>query len=290
MSIVVTGATGQLGRLVVEDLLRRGTPASQVVATGRATERLADLADRGVEVRRADYADPASLGAAFAGAETVLLVSSSTVGQRLPDHRRAVDAAAAAGVARVAYTSIVNAGTTRMQLAAEHQGTEQHLRESGLAWTLLRNGWYLENYLGQLPVFLEHGAVLGSAGQGRVSAATRADYAEAAAVVLTTEGHAGAAYELGGDTAFTLDELAQQLSGATGREIVYRDLPVDDYTAVLAGAGVPEPMARVLADADAGLARGELFTDSGDLSRLIGRATTPLGDALGAALASAQAR
>ena len=187
------------------------------------------------------------------------------------------------------YTSIVNAGTARMELASEHQATEELLRASGLAWTLLRNGWYTENYLGQLSTYLEHGAVVGSAGEGRVSAAPRADYAAAAAAVLTGEGHAGAVYELGGDEAFTLSELAQQLSAATGREVTYRDLPVDDYAGVLAGAGVPEPMARIPALADAGLARGELFTDSGDLSRLIGRPTTPLAAAIAATLASSQA-
>jgi NAD(P)H dehydrogenase (quinone) len=286
MSLVVTGATGQLGRLVVEDLLRRGTPAAQVIATGRATEKIADLAERGVTVRRADFADPDALTAAFDGAETVLLVSSSTVGERLPDHRRVIDAAAAAGVARIVYTSIISAGTTTMELAQEHQGTEQHLRDSGLAWTVLRNGWYVENHLAQLPSFLEHGAVLGSAGEGRFSAATRGDFAEAAATVLTTGDHDGAAYELGGDEAYSLPELAAAVSSATGREIVYRDLPVAEYEAVLAGAGVPAVMARVLADADAAAARGDLFTDSGDLARLIGRPTTTLSDALATALAS----
>jgi NAD(P)H dehydrogenase (quinone) len=290
MSLVVTGATGHFGRLVVGSLLRRGTPAAQLVATGRATERIADLADRGVDVRRADFADPESLAAAFAGAETLLLVSASTLGQRLADHRRAIDAAAAVGVTRVVYTSLLGASTTSMELAVEHQGTEQHLRDSGLEWTLLRNGWYLENHLDQLPAFLEHGAVLGSAGEGRVSAATRADMAEAAAVVLTTEGHAGATYELGGDQAYTLGELAAEVSSATGREVVYRDLPVEQYAEVLHGAGLPADMARALADADAGLARGELFTDSGDLSRLVGRPTATLAEALAARLGTAAAR
>jgi NAD(P)H dehydrogenase (quinone) len=284
MSIVVTGATGHLGRLVVEALLQRGVPAGEIVAAGRNTDRLADLADRGVQVRRIDFTDPATLTEAFTGADRVLLVSSSEVGRRAEQHRNAIDAAKEAGVTLLAYTSIAQADTTAMLLAAEHQATEQYLRESGVPFTLLRNGWYLENYTAQLPVALEHGAIIGSAGEGRVSAATRADYADAAAAVLTGEGHAGKAYELGGDQAFTLPELAAEITRQTGTEVTYRDLPVAEYTQVLVGAGLPEPAAAVFADSDLGIARGELLVESGDLSRLTGRPTTSLADGLAAAL------
>jgi NAD(P)H dehydrogenase (quinone) len=284
MSIVVTGATGHLGRLVVEALLQRGVPAGEIVAAGRNTDRLADLADRGVQVRRIDFTDPATLTEAFTGADRVLLVSSSEVGRRAEQHRNAIDAAKEAGVTLLAYTSIAQADTTAMLLAAEHQATEQYLRESGVPFTLLRNGWYLENYTAQLPVALEHGAIIGSAGEGRVSAATRADYADAAAAVLTGEGHAGKAYELGGDQAFTLPELAAEITRQTGTEVTYRDLPVAEYTQVLVGAGLPEPAAAVFADSDLGIARGELLVESGDLSRLTGRPTTSLADSLAAAL------
>jgi NAD(P)H dehydrogenase (quinone) len=284
MKLLVTGASGHLGHLVVESLLERGVPASDVVAIARTPESVADLAERGIEVRRADYDDRVSLEAAFAGIDRLLLVSGSAVGQRIAQHANVIDAAKAAGVGFVAYTSITRADTSDLVLAAEHRATEELLAASGLPHALLRNSWYLENYTGQVGTALEHGAVLGAAGEGRVSAATRADYADAAAVVLAGEGHEGRVYELGGDGAFTLGEYAAVLGRVSGREIAYRDLSVEDYTAALVAAGLPEGYAAVLADSDRGLSQGALFTDSGDLSRLIGRPTTDVGTALRAAL------
>lgn len=286
MTLLVTGASGHLGRLVVEALLERGTPAAEVVAIARNPESLADLAARGVVVHRADYTDPASLDAAIAGVDRLLLVSGSEVGHRIAQHANVIDAAKRAGVGFVAYTSITRADTSDLALAAEHRATEELLAASGLTYALLRNSWYLENYTGQLPTVLEHGVVLGAAGEGRVSAATRADYAAAAAVVLAGDGkgHEGAVYELGGDDAFTLGELAETVGRVAGREVVYRDLSAAEYTAALVAAGLPEGYAGVLADSDRGIADGALFTDSGDLSRLIGRPSTKLEDALRAAL------
>lgn len=286
MTLLVTGASGHLGRLVVEALLERGTPAAEVVAIARNPESLADLAARGVVVHRADYTDPASLDAAIAGVDRLLLVSGSEVGHRIAQHANVIDAAKRAGVGFVAYTSITRADTSDLVLAAEHRATEELLAASGLTYALLRNSWYLENYTGQLPTVLEHGVVLGAAGEGRVSAATRADYAAAAAVVLARDGqgHEGAVYELGGDDAFTLGELAETVGRVAGREVVYRDLSAAEYTAALVAAGLPEGYAGVLADSDRGIADGALFTDSGDLSRLIGRPSTKLEDALRAAL------
>ena len=281
MSIVVTGATGHLGRLTVEALLARGVPADQIVATGRRTEVLADLAERGVTVRRADYSDPESLRTAFAGAEKVLLVSSSEVGQRLPQHRNVIAAAKDAGVRLIAYTSITRADTSTLLLAAEHKATEQALAGSGVPHVVLRNGWYTENYTGQLATYLQHG-IVGAAGTGRVSAATRADFAAAAATVLVEDGHAGAVYELGG-AAFTMPELAATVSAATGQEVVYTDVPVEQYTQILVGAGLPEAVAAVFADGDRGVADGELFVEVTDLVALIGRAPVPLADAVRAA-------
>ncbi len=283
MTIVITGATGQLGRLVIEALLDQSVPAGQIVAAGRDLAKVADLAEQGVRVRKVDYSDPESLRQAFSGAEKVLLISGSEVGQRLEQHRNAITAAKDAGVGLIAYTSIANAGSTGMQLAAEHEATEAALQESGLPFTLLRNGWYLENYTDQLGSYLQHGAVLGSAGEGRVSAATRADYAHAAASVLLLEGQAGRVYELGGDVPFTLSELAEEVSSAAGQPVTYQDLPVEQYAEVLVGAGLPEGYAAILADSDLGIARGELLVTSGDLSRLIGRPTTSLRDAVRAA-------
>src|SRR6202012_3053265 len=240
MSVVVTGATGQLGRLTVEALLRRGVPASEVVATGRDTTGIKDLADRGVVVRRADFADQDSLSAAFAGADKLLLISASVpVDERVANHRRAIDAALAAGVSLVAYTSTLRAGTAATIIGATHRATEEYLREHRVPSVLLRNSWYLENYTGQLPLFLRNGAVIGAVGQGRVSAASRADYAEAAAVTLTTEGDIGAVCPLAGDKASPLAELASDISAAAGKQVTYTDVPADKLARVLADAGLP---------------------------------------------------
>lgn len=283
MSLVVTGASGHLGRLVVEALLNCGTAAADVVATTRTPDSLADLAARGVDVREADFNDPASLKTAFAGADRILIVST-TDPDRLSGQRNAVEAAKEAGVDLLAYTSITRADTSSLLLAADHRATEELIATSGLTYAFLRNSWYHENYTEQLAPALEHKAVLGSAGDGRVSAAARADYAAAAAVVLAGDVVGSAVYELGGDTAYSLTEYAVALSEATGETIAYVDQPVETYAAFLASVGVPAPMDSVLADADRGLAAGDLLSDSGTLSTLIGRPTTPLADAIAAAL------
>lgn len=287
MSILITGATGQLGRHVVEALLERGVPAASIIATGRSVGKLRDLEASGVQVRTMDYADAASVAAALTGAGRVLLISGSEVGQRVEQHRTVIEAAKAEGVELIAYTSIANADTTGMKLAGEHQATEAILKESGVPFVLLRNGWYLENYTDQLPGTLAQGALAGSAGTGRVSAASRADYAHAAAAVLVAEDQAGRVYELGGDEAFTMDELAAEISAAAGRNISYRDLPAREYAEMLTGVGVPEAFADILADSDLGIARGDLLVSSGDLQRLIGRRATSLTEAVRAATASA---
>jgi NAD(P)H dehydrogenase (quinone) len=279
MSTVITGASGHLGRLVVEQLLAAGTPPAQIVATGRDVDKLADLARNGVTVRRADFADPSTLDDAFVGADAMLLVSTTTVGERFDNARNAIDAAARAGVSRIVYTSIVNASTAQMTLADAHRRTEDYLRDSGSAFVILRNGWYLENYTEQLPMIIQYHALLGSAHDGLVSAASRRDYAAAAAAVLTQDGHLGATYELGG-TPFTLTELAATISDVLGTHIAYQDMSVADYTGVLTAAGLPPEMAAAVADADAGLARGELFTASDDLVKLIGRPATTAHEAV----------
>ncbi len=248
------------------------------MATGRRTETLHDLAAQGVIVRRADSDDPASLREAFAGAEEVLLMSSSEVGQRATQHANAIQAAKDAGVGLIAYTSIPKADRSTLLLAQEHKATEQLLADSGVPHVLLRNGWYTENYTGQLPVYLQHG-IAGADAHGKVSVATRADYAEAAAAVLTEDGHGGKTYELGGP-AVTMAELARVVSDAAGQPVTYHDMPVEQYTLVLVGAGLPEPVAAMFADGDRGVAQGELLVDSPDLEQLIGRPATPLADAV----------
>lgn len=279
-TIAVTGATGHLGRLVVSSLLDRGADPARVVAVVRDAAKAADLTGRGAEVRVADYTDPDALEAAFTGVDRLLLVSSSAVGQRDAQHANVIAAAEAAGVGLLAYTSILNADTTVMRLAAEHQATERRLAASALPTVLLRNGWYVENYTGQLEVAYEHGLV-GAGGDGRFQPAARADYAEAAAAVLVSdEAQAGRVYELAGDQVVTLADVAAAISDASGRPVPYVDLPVEAYAEVLAGAGLPHPVNEIIADSSAAIARGELANDSGDLGRLLGRPTTPVADVI----------
>ena len=282
--IVVTGATGQLGKLVVDELLKT-VPASEIVAAVRNPEKAQEFRAKGVQVRQADYAKPASLATAFAGADKVLLISSSEVGQRVAQHQAAIDAARDAGVKLLAYTSILNADRSSLLLSEEHKPTEAYLRASGVPFTLLRNGYYTENHTGALPAAVEHGAVLGAAKEGRFATALRAEYAAAAAAVLTGKGHENKVYELGGDEPYTLAELAAEVARQTGKTVVYKDLPQADYAKALVGFGLPEGLAGAIADADAGASRGELNTQSHDLSRLLGRPTTSLKQAVAAALA-----
>lgn len=282
--IVITGASGQLGRLVIQSLLTK-VPASRIVAAVRNPEKVSDLAALGVQVRRADYTDSSSLDAAFQGAEKVLLISSSEVGQRLAQHRNAIDAAKRAGVALLAYTSLLHADTSHLGLAGEHVATEAWLKQSGVPFVLLRNGWYTENYLASIPPALQHGAFIGSAGEGRIASAARADYAEAAAIALTRPEQSGKVYELAGDDAYTLAGFAAELSRQSGKAIPYVDMPENEYKSALVGAGLPEPIAGLLADSDSGASRGGLFDDTRQLSALIGRPTTPLAVSMRAALA-----
>ena len=283
-TILVTGATGQLGRLTIESLLERGVAAADIRALVRNADKASDLADRGIDVRVGTYEDAASLDAALAGADRLLFISGSEVGQRIAQHQNVIDAAVRAEVELVAYTSITRADTSPLGLAVEHRATEEALAAAGLPTVLLRNSWYVENYTAQIPVQLEHGVVLGAAGEGRVSAATRADFAQAAAAVITADDQAGLVYELGADTAFTLGEYAAEVSSATSTPVAYRDLSVADYSAALVGAGLPEAYAEILAASDDGLKQGALLTESGDLSRLLGRPTTSLAQAVQVAL------
>ncbi|MEN0133729.1 MAG: SDR family oxidoreductase [Rhodococcus sp. (in: high G+C Gram-positive bacteria)] len=281
MTIAVTGATGHLGRLVVEALLDKGAAAADIVAVVRTPAKAADLAGKGVEIRQADYSDRAALETAFAGVDKLLLVSGSEVGQRIAQHANVIDAAKAAGVGFVAYTSVLDAQNSPLGLAVEHRATEDRLAQSGIDFALLRNGWYWENYLGSISAAGETGALFGSAGTGVVAAAARKDYAEAAAAVLLADDQAGKVYELGGDERLTYSELADVISSVLGKPVSYKDLPQSEYAAVLEGAGLPAPIASMLADSDAGVAAGALDTESGDLQTLIGRNSTPAVSAFG---------
>jgi len=282
--IVVTGASGQLGHLVIHELLKQ-LPPSQIVAAVRTPAKAQDLAALGIAIRPADYERPETLERALAGAEKVLLISSSEIGRRFPQHQAVIDAARKAGVRLLAYTSVLHADRSPLGLAAEHQSTEAYLKSSGLPWVILRNGWYLENQTAAVPAALQLGALYGCAGDGRFAAAARADYAAAAARVLLLPDQAGRTYELAGDSAHTLGMFAAELSRQAGRSIPYVNLPEADYRQALVGAGLPEALAALLADSDTGASKGGLLDESRALGRLIGRPTTPLAEALAAALA-----
>lgn len=279
----ITGASGQLGRLVVDALLRR-VPADQIVALVRDPAKADELRAKGVVVREADYDRPETLPAALDGISRVLLISSDAVGIRARQHQTVIDAAKAAAVELLAYTSMLHANATPAKLAAEHKATEDAIVASGVPAVVLRNGWYTENHLMGLTQALEHGTTVGAAGEGRFSSAARADYAEAAAVVLTGDRQAGQVYELAGDTSYTLAEFATELSRQAERPVAYRDLSQADYKQVLLGAGLPEPLADALSDEDA-VSRGDtLLDDDGTLGQLIGRPTTKMPDTIAAAL------
>ncbi|MFE0672670.1 SDR family oxidoreductase [Streptomyces sp. NPDC058867] len=282
MSIVVTGATGHLGRHVVEQLLDR-VPADRITAVVRTPEKAADLAERGVRIAVADYNAPETFDGLFAAGDKVLLISGNEFDKgRVAQHQVVIDAAEAAGVALLAYTSAP--GSLTAALADDHRGTEKALTASGVPYVLLRNGWYHENYTENLAPVLEHGAVVSAAGEGRVSSASRADYAAAAVAVLTGEGHENRTYELGGDEAWSFAEYAAEVGRQTGREIAYNPVSGEVMKGILTGSGMPEMFADVLVGVDASMAKGELVVSSGDLSRLAGRPTTPFAEAVAAAV------
>ncbi|HEK0622940.1 MAG: SDR family oxidoreductase [Proteus mirabilis] len=281
--IAITGATGLLGQQVVESLLQT-VPANQIVAFARDVKKGATLSQKGVLVRQADYNDKASLITALQGVDKLLLISSSDVGKRTVQHRNVIEAAKSADVQFIVYTSILHADRSPLSLHVEHVETEKMLADSGLSYTLLRNGWYTENYLASVPAALEHGIFLGAAGDGKIASATRADYALAAARVISEEGHIGKVYELAGDEAWTLEQLAKELTKQSGKQVIYNNLSQADFVAALKTAGLPDKLSNMLADSDIGASKGGLFDDSHTLSKLIGRPTTTLAESIKAIL------
>ncbi|MEI9743184.1 SDR family oxidoreductase [Enterobacter ludwigii] len=281
--IAITGATGQLGQLVIEQLLNT-VPANQIVAIARNPAKAEALSQQGITVRQGDYADESTMTSALKGVEKLLLISSSEVGQRATQHQNVINAAKAAGVKFIAYTSLLHADKSPLGLHVEHVATEKALAESGIPYALLRNGWYTENYLASAPPALEHGVFIGAAGEGKIASATRANYAAAAAKVISGDGHAGNVYELAGDHAWTLSELAAELSKQSGKNVTYQNMSEADFAAALKGVGLPAGLADMLADSDVGASKGGLFDDSHTLSKLIGRPTTPLSESIKAIL------
>jgi|SRR5690554_5427987 NAD(P)H dehydrogenase (quinone) len=281
MKIGITGATGQLGRLVVEKLKER-IADEHLVALVRSPEKATDL---GVEARAFDYGKAETLVEPLRGIDKLLFISASEIGRRTPLHKNVINAAQEAGVQWIVYTSLLHADTSSLGLAEEHVETEKILKASGIPHTILRNGWYTENYLGSIAGAIASGALMGSAGEGKISSATREDYAEAAAVVITSEGHQGKVYELAGDEAFTLSELAAEISLQTGKDIPYKDLPEEEYVSALKSLDIPEGFAQTLAGWDIGISKNDLFNNSKTLSKLIGHPTTPMAETVKKALA-----
>jgi NAD(P)H dehydrogenase (quinone) len=284
MTIVVTGATGHLGHLIVEALIRDGVVPSDIVAGGRNLSKLDDLAEQGVRIATIDYNDPSTLSAALAGADTLMLVSASEPGKRVEQHKAAIDAAVAAGVTRIVYTSAPHATTSHLIVAPEHKGTEELIAASGIPATILRNGWYTENYVRSIPQLTTTGALVSSVGDGRVASASRKDYADAAAAVLTADGHVGKIYELSGDVAWTQEDLAAAISEVTGTTVTYAPKTTEEHAAILKSAGLDDGTIFFVTTLDSNTRDGLLGETSGDLARLIGRPTTPLKEGLAAAL------
>ncbi len=285
MKIGITGATGQLGRLVVEKLKGR-VSADQIVALVRTPQKATDL---GIEARQFDYNNhPEELASSLGGIDKLLLISGNEIGQRAIQHAHVIEAAQIAGVKWIVYTSLLHADTSTLSLASEHLATEAALKTSGIAYSILRNGWYTENYTGSVAGALAGGAFLGSAGDGRIASASRADYAEAAAVVLTNESHKGKTYELAGDNAYTLTELAAEISRQSGKNIPYRNLPETEYASVLKNVGIPEGFALAIAGWDVSASKGDLFDETHQLSTLVGRPTTPMPEVVKVALKNTQ--
>lgn len=280
--IAVTGATGHLGQLVIAELIAKGTQPKEIIAVIRNRSKAQDLISKGIEIREADYKSEEALEKAFQGVNQVVMISGSEVGQRVQQHTNIVNAAKKAHVKYIAYTSILKADTSKMLLAKEHLATEELIKASGIPYSFLRNSWYIENYTEQLKGVLAHGVIAGSAKNGKISAATRADYA-AAAVAAVKKSTPNAIYELGGE-AFTMSELAAVVSRVSGKKVEYKDLPASEYAQMLMGFGVPQGFAEVLADSDVGITRGDLYTERTDLKNLIGRAPTSLESAVKAAV------
>jgi NAD(P)H dehydrogenase (quinone) len=285
-SILVTGSTGNLGRHVIDRLRDAGIDPGEIAGLARDPEKASDLADRGIDVRIGDYTEPDTLSDAVEGIDRLLLISSNEAGERVEHHQNVIDAAERHDVGFIAYTSVLNADSSPMGIADEHIATEEMIRESGMDYTILRNGWYTENYTEQLDQALEQGAFVGCTDGGRISAATRSDYAEAAVTVLTEEGHTGEVYELGGDEAFafTMAELAEEVARQSDTEVAYQDLSREEYVNALTEQGIPESQASVLVDMDHAIAEGALYTESDDLHQLIGHPTTPMAYAVATAL------
>ena len=283
MKIAITGATGQLGNLVIEQLLQL-TAAQNIVALVRKIDKAEHFKVQSIEPREFDYDRPETLVPALSGIDKLLLISANEIGRRTPQHQAVIDAAKVAGVPYLAYTSLLRADTSPLGLAQEHRETEKLIQDSGITYTFLRNNWYSENYLAGVAHTIEIGTLFGAAQDGRISSASRIDYAEAAAKVLTSTGHENKTYELAGSESFSLSDLATFIGQAVNKDIIYQNLSAEEYTQGLTQAGLPAGLVDVIVDADIQTIQGAMYSDSKDLEQLIGHKTTSIQDAIKAAL------
>ena len=283
MKIAITGATGQLGNLVIEQLLQL-TAAQNIVALVRNIDKAEHFKAQGIELREFDYDRPETLVPALLGIDKLLLISANEIGRRTPQHQAVIDAAKVAGVPYLAYTSLLRADKSPLGLAQEHRETEKLIQDSGITYTFLRNNWYSENYLAGVAHTIEIGTLFGAAQDGRISSASRIDYAEAAAKVLTSTGHENKTYELAGSESFSLSDLATFIGQAVNKDIIYQNLSAEEYTQGLTQAGLPAGLVDVIVDADIQTIQGAMYSDSKDLEQLIGHKTTSIQDAIKAAL------
>lgn len=280
MKIGITGATGHLGQIIVGKLKEK-VPAENIVALVRSPQKAAEM---GIEAREFNYNDPEPMVETLQGIDKLMLISASEIGKRIEQHSHIIEAAKKAGVKEIVYTSLLRADTSTLVLAGEHLETENKIKASGIPYTILRNGWYTENYTGSLNDVIKHGVLMGSSDEGKISSASRTDFAEAAVVVLTTEGHTGKIYELGGDEFFTMSDYAAEISKQSGKTIPYKNLPPEEFAAALQNAGMPEGYAQFYAGTHVSTEKGDLYDDTHQLSKLIGRATTPLSEVIAKAL------
>ena len=275
MKIAITGATGQLGHHVIQALLTK-TDAQNIVALVRDLNKAQHLKAQGVELRHFDYDQTGTLAPALEGIDKLLLISANEIGRRTPQHQAVIQAAQQSNVPYIAYTSLLNADASTLGLSQEHRETEALIKNSGLTYTFLRNNWYTENYLAGLSHAIESGTLYGAANDGKISSASRIDYAEAAATVLVSDVHENKIYELAGSTAFTLQDLANAISEVSGQAVQYKNLTSEQYHQALVQAGLPTGLVDVIVDADVKTQTGAMFSDSKDLEKLIGRKTTSI--------------
>ncbi|WP_462413659.1 SDR family oxidoreductase [Neobacillus sp. Marseille-QA0830] len=279
MKILVTGATGKLGSKVVETLLK-SIPASDLAVSVRNPEKAEGLRARGVEVRKGDFDRPETLDTAFAGIDSLLIISADGDNEtRIRQHTDAVKAAERAGVKFIAYTSLANATESKNLMAPPHVATEAAIKKTGIPYSFLRNNWYLENEIGSIQGAIAGAPWVTSAVEGKVGWALQQDYADAAAAVLVGNGHENTVYELSGPL-LTQEELASALGSVLGKEIPVQQVSDEQYAEIMKGLGVPDFAIPIVVGIQESIRNGSLDVESNDFEKVLGRPVTPINEAM----------